>query len=139
MRLKLSEGSANRCDPLVARERWFDRGVGSCALAIPECKEIVENALRYFAGDRYYLDRFVVAPNHVHVLVAPWAPWRLTDIVKSWKAFSSRRIHERFGDRLPTLRERVWQRESFDHIVRTPIALEEFREYIRAHRAFLHE
>jgi type I restriction enzyme R subunit len=28
----------------------------------------------------------------------------------------------------------VWQRESFDHIVRNPASMEKFREYIRAHR-----
>jgi REP element-mobilizing transposase RayT len=119
---------------VLAFERWFDHGLGSCVLANPTCRAIVEDAIRYFANERYYLDEFVVAPNHVHVLVAPWAPWSLSGILQSWKSFTSRRIRDHLRDRVPSLRERVWQRESFDHVVRTPLALDEYRTYIRAHR-----
>lgn len=118
---------------LLARERWLDRGDGSCALALSEVRALVEATLRYFSGVRYQLDEFVIAPNHVHVLVAPKEPWSLSQILQSWKGFAGREIVRRFGRQFPTLRARVWQRESFDHIVRNADSLEKFRAYIRAH------
>ena len=145
-------------------QQWLDAGTGSCVLNMPEVKQLVENALRHFDGDRYRLDEFTVAPNHVHVLVSPLGEHQLSDILHSWKSFTaheilkveaaSRRLSE-FGkqrrDASATLGDRpeqsggdvpppssrpntVWQRESFDHIVRSPASLEKFREYIRAHR-----
>ena len=52
-------------------EKWLDAGHGSCALRDPAKREIVSNALRFFDGERYALDAFVVMPNHVHALVVP--------------------------------------------------------------------
>lgn len=52
-------------------QRWLDAGYGSCVFSMDEPREIVEKALRHFDGDRYSLDEYVVAANHVHVLVTP--------------------------------------------------------------------
>lgn len=149
-------------------QRWLDAGSGSCVLALPEVKELVESALRHFNGTRYKLDEFVVAPNHVHVLVAPLGEHQLSAILHSWKSFTAHEILkvEAAGRRLSEFRNQrrdasatinsepepkevksgggvpppselpniVWQRESFDHIVRSAASMERFREYIRAHR-----
>jgi type I site-specific restriction endonuclease len=148
-------------------QQWLDAGTGSCVLALPEVKEIVEKALKHFDGERYHLDEFVVASNHVHVLVSPLGEHQLSEILHSWKSFTaheilkveaaSRRLGETLRQRrdasatlknkendgqesgggVPPPSERtpaVWQRESFDHIVRSPASMEKFREYIRAHR-----
>ncbi len=122
------------------------------------------------------MDEFVVASNHVHVLVSPLGRHQLSEILHSWKSFTaheilkveaaSRRLSESQKQRRDasatlnsaseevgeasrlrleitepegsaTLSERVhtvWQKESFDHIVRSPASMEKFREYIRAHR-----
>ena len=53
------------------KEKWLDAGHGSCALRDPALREVVANALRYFDGERYEMDAFVVMPNHVHALVVP--------------------------------------------------------------------
>jgi REP element-mobilizing transposase RayT len=86
---------------------WLDQGYG-------ELRKIVENGLRYFDVDRYKLDEFVVMPNLVHALLAPLGEHLLSSIVHSWKSFTANRINKVLG------RTRAfWQKESFDHVVRS--------------------
>lgn len=112
---------------------WLDAGSGSCALALPEARALVEDALRFFDGKRYRLINFVVASNHVHVLVAPLAQHTLSEILHSWKSFTAHKLLKlkSVSGRLKSTT--FWQKESFDHIVRSPASLEKFRAYIRAH------
>jgi REP element-mobilizing transposase RayT len=119
-------------------QQWLDAGTGSCALAIPEVKELLENSLRHFDGRRYRLHEFVVAPNHVHALVSPSGKHTLSEILHSWKSFTAHKVLKlaRSGGAVPALNfehNSVWQKESFDHIVRSPASMEKFREYIRNH------
>ena len=124
-------------------QQWLDAGSGSCALAIPEVKQLVEGALHHFDGQRYRLHEFVVAPNHVHVLVSPSGEHTLSEILHSWKSFTaheilkveaaSRRLSDSLQSRPGSATLKVWQKESFDHIVRSPGSMEKFREYIRNH------
>lgn len=117
-------------------QQWLDAGSGTCVLAFPEARELVENALRHFDGKRYRLDEFVVASNHVHAIVVPLGENELSTIVHSWKSFTAHELLkvEAASRRLPSAT--VWQKESFDHIVRSSASLEKFRAYIRAHREF---
>ncbi|MGV3532768.1 MAG: hypothetical protein ACO1QR_10395 [Chthoniobacteraceae bacterium] len=62
---------------------WLDQGAGSCVLSLPACREIVQRALRYFEGERYDLGEFVVAANHVHVVVVPQEGYELSGILHS--------------------------------------------------------
>ena len=110
---------------LQPREDWLDQGHGSCVLRKAGTSEIVANALRHFAGTRYYLDAFAVMPNHVHALVQPLPNNALKDIVRSWKSFTARQINKTLG-RSGTL----WMQESFDHIVRDWDSLVRCRQYI---------
>lgn len=58
----------------VARiEGWLDAGHGSCILRRPDTRSILVGALQFFHGQRYDLDACVIMPNHVHVLVTPYA------------------------------------------------------------------
>ncbi len=124
-------------------QQWLDAGSGSCVLAMPEIKQVVEGALRHFDGHRYRLHEFVVAPNHVHVLVSPSGERTLSEILHSWKSFTaheilkveaaSRRLSETLQSRDGPATLKVWQKESFDHIVRSPASMEKFREYILDH------
>jgi REP element-mobilizing transposase RayT len=93
----------------------------------------------------YALDESVVMPNHVHLLVTPLGEHRLSDILHSWKSFTAKAIlrevmEARFlftargakrQDGASTLVHQVWQKESFDHIVRSPVQLNRIRQYIR--------
>ena len=141
-------------------QQWLDAGSGSCVLALPEIKHLVEDALRHFDGQRYRLHEFVIAPNHVHVLISPSGTHLVSEILHSWKSFTAHEIlkveaatlrlqhtmlelRSQSGSGVPPLSEQsrdgsatihVWQKESFDHIVRNPASRERFRAYIRAHR-----
>jgi REP element-mobilizing transposase RayT len=110
---------------------WLDQGYGASLLGIPEYKAIVESALEHFDGDRYDLDEFVIMPNHVHAIVTPKNEHVLSHILHSWKSFTSNKINKKSGKN-----GAFWQKESFDHIVRSPEQLERIRSYIREHSAF---
>ncbi|MFQ5652248.1 MAG: Eco57I restriction-modification methylase domain-containing protein, partial [bacterium] len=103
----------------------LDNGYGCCVLAKPECKKIVEEALKHFDGDRYDLDKHVVMPNHVHTIVRPQKNWDLSQITHSWKSFTSNEINKILGRK-----GQLWMPESFDHIIRSPMQLEKIRHYI---------
>jgi len=73
-------------------EYWLDQGAGRCLLSIREVKELVEHALRYFDGERYRLGEWVIAANHVHLLVTPLMGHELSGIVHSWKSYTAKQI-----------------------------------------------
>jgi REP element-mobilizing transposase RayT len=104
-----------------------DPAFGSCVLADASVANMVEGALLHFQGDRYALSAWCVMPNHVHVVVTPATGFSLSRILHSWKSYTAHQINrsrERVG--------RVWEKESFDHLVRTQHAFEHFVEYIEA-------
>jgi REP element-mobilizing transposase RayT len=65
-------------------------------------------------------------PNHVHAIVTPSPGNGLSDILHSWKSFSSHACLKRLAD----WRGPFWQKESFDHIVRNAEQLQRLRIYI---------
>ena len=107
------------------REDWVDRGHGSCLLRDSRTAQIVAGALRFFDGERYHLDAFVVMPNHVHALVQPMGNHSLSEILHSWKSFTANEIN-----RVTSRNEELWMHESYDHIVRDWEELLNWRRYI---------
>jgi REP element-mobilizing transposase RayT len=96
-------------------DKYLDVGHGDCWLRRNDIAELVSNALRFFAGDRYTLHAWVIMPNHVHTVVRPESPWTLSQILKSWKNFTAlqaNRILNRTGSTF-------WQSESYDHWCRS--------------------
>ncbi|PKU23072.1 transposase [Telmatospirillum siberiense] len=81
--------------------------------------------LRRFEGHRYRLHGYVVMNDHVHVMVEAVEPWRLHQILHSWKSFSAYTLQRRYG-RLGS----VWQDESFDRVIRDEAEYAEKRTYI---------
>ena len=77
-------------------------------------------------GTRYHLGEHVVMPNHVHALVMPLAQWALSEILHTWKSYTAKLINRELEQT-----GAFWQKESFDHIVRSEAALEHFARYIR--------
>lgn len=63
-------------------------------------------------------------PNHVHAVVTPYADHSLLDILHSWKSFTAHKINRRLGRS-----GRVWQQETFDHLIRSPESFEKFVRY----------
>ena len=64
-------------------------------------------------------------PNHMHALVSPKAGVSLGEIIQQWKGGSAREINILLGKS-----GQLWQREPFDHIVRSEAQLNHFRSYI---------
>jgi putative transposase len=108
-------------------ERWLDEGAGSCILQQALAADIVEAKLRHLDGEQYELGAYIVMPNHVHALVRPFSDevCPLEKIEQAWKGLSSREInasHRHEGQ--------LWQRESYDRIVRDPEHLWRCLQYI---------
>ena len=98
------------CDKV---EALLDAGHGACWLSKPEIADLVAGALKYFNGQRYELRAWVVMPNHVHAVVWPLPGHTLSEILHSWKSFTSKtanKLLNRTGE--------FWQKESFDHWIR---------------------
>ena len=108
-------------------ERYLDQGAGACHLRRPDIADVVANAMRHFHESRYVLHEWVVMPNHVHVIVWPMPNHLLSDILKSWKQFTSRRAKKilHLGE------EPFWQPESYDHWIRNDEERARIARYIR--------
>jgi REP element-mobilizing transposase RayT len=104
----------------------LDAGHGSCLLRRAELRRIVENSLMRWHGERCLLAGWVIMPNHVHVLVQPMPGSGLLRLCESWKRWTARQINAAGG-----CNGHFWQAESWDHLLRKPVFLAKFREYIR--------
>jgi putative transposase len=76
------------------------------------------------------LHDFVLMPNHVHGIIQIHTAnaCRLTEIVRQFKAFSSRKIN---SHRLSP-GEKIWQRGFHDHIIRNHTAYLRIAAYIKS-------
>ena len=106
-------------------QRSLDDCHGSCLLREPAVANIVAEAIRQFDGEKYDLDCFVIMPNHVHSLVQFRQENGLWIIGQSWMRYTARKINQYMGRA-----GAVWQREPFDHAVRTADQFEYFQKYI---------
>jgi len=99
--------------------------MGSCVLGRSDCARMVQDALLHFEGTRYYLVAWCIMPNHVHAIVAPLGGFTLSAILHSWKSFTANRIND-----LLKREGALWERESFDHAIRSFEDLERFKQYL---------
>ncbi len=110
----------NRC-----RETQLDECLGACVLKRPELAKIVADSLLHFDGDRYRMGDFVIMPNHVHLLAAFATPEIMERQFDSWLHYTAFRINPLIGSK-----DRFWQQEPFDHLVRSPEQYDYLRNYI---------
>ena len=113
-------------------EGWLDQGMGSCCLKLPDVSRIVADAMHKTDGERCELGCCVIMPNHVHAVVRPLQPKSdpLEMILRSWKGATAREINELLGQS-----RTLWQRESFDRIVRDEEHLWRVIQYIGSNAA----
>jgi putative transposase len=99
---------------------------GPLWLRQPAIAEIANQALHYFDGRAYRLICYCIMPNHVHLLVylPPSAPPMATTLqrLKSFSALHANRLLNRTGQ--------FWQRESYDHLVRSAQEMQNVVAYI---------
>jgi hypothetical protein len=103
----------------------LDAGHGECVLADPACADCLVARLLAGHGTAYHLDAWCVMPNHLHALVEPGKHVTLGEVIRHWKGGGAHDINQ-----LLRRRGSLWQREPFDHIVRSEAQLERFRSYI---------
>ena len=99
------------CDKV---ELLLDAGHGACWMNNSRVADLVSDALKFFENKRYELRAWVVMPNHVHAIVWPMAENSLSEILHSWKSFTSKKA----AKILKQPGGSFWQIESFDHLVR---------------------
>jgi putative transposase len=59
-------------------------------------------------------------PDHLHFFCRPELDARkLSEFIGTWKSWTSRRIHALGEPRSATAATRLWQREFFDHVLRS--------------------
>jgi REP element-mobilizing transposase RayT len=95
-------------------EGFLDKGRGECWLKRSAIADVVSGAFRFFAGERYRLEAWVVMPNHVHAVLWPMPIHTLSRIVQSWKRYTAREANKL----LNRTGETFWQPEAFDHWIR---------------------
>lgn len=108
--------------------RWedmLDECHGTCVLRQPDLATIVSDSLHHFDDDRYLLTDFVVMPNHVHILASFASEERMLMQCESWKHYTAVQLNKKLGRK-----GRFWQKEGFDHLVRSEEQFVYFRTYI---------
>ena len=116
----------------------LDRSCGSCVLRHDAPQQELVRSMRHFHGTRLWLGDVVGMPNHVHALVTPFEDWELEDLLGSIKRWTSRQIGLWLEHQPESIRphgpehhrDRFWQQESYDRIVRDAEELTWFRKYI---------
>jgi REP element-mobilizing transposase RayT len=91
----------------------LDQHIGAAWLRNSRVADLVANALRQFADERYLLHAWCVMPNHVHTVVRPLGVHTLDGVLQNWKSFTAHEAN-RFLGRAGAF----WQRESYDHWIR---------------------
>ncbi len=79
----------------------------------------------------FWLHAVIVMPEHVHLIFdvcrdQDTAPFSLLEVMQNRKGVSAHRIN-----RLLKRKGKVWQEESFDHVLRSEERLEDRIEYLR--------
>ncbi len=106
-------------------ERYLDAGAGACHLRKSAVAELVRNALHSFDEQRYRLFAWCIMPNHVHVVARPFPGMQLASVLHSWKSFTAKQAGKLLG-----IRGDFWQREYYDHLLRSEAEFERSVHYV---------
>lgn len=86
------------------------------------------------ARDRHgwAIGRYVIMPDHVHFFCAPEVESKpLSEFIGAWKRWTSRRIRQLHEPRSTTAATGLWQREFFDHVLRSSESYSSKWDYVR--------
>jgi len=109
----LTAAASGSTDLRYRIEATVDSGLGSCALRDPVIATMVQDALKYFDGERYKLFAWTVMPNHVHVLVEQIVGFPLGRVVHTWKSFTAKKANKQLGRT-----GLFWEPDYFDRYIR---------------------
>ena len=111
--------------PAVVRDSWFfitlccenRRQNELCRSNI--ARDLLDAAIFYHQQRRWALHIFLLMPDHLHMIAAFTREENMSEVIRSWKRATTRRV-------------RVdWQRNYFDHRVRPDEGLQKKTDYIR--------
>ena len=105
---------------------WLDQGHGSCIFKRSDCRSILEHSFQYVNYVNCIILGYVIMPNHVHILMLPYPGQDCMEILASVRKYSAKHINK-----LLDRKGRLWQRDLFDRIVRSPQHLRQAIYYIR--------
>ena len=94
-------------------DKYEDAGYGQCYLRDARAAEIVKDALFYYDQVKYEVISWCIMPNHVHVLISLLKVVSLSEILHSWRSFSSNEINKLFNRK-----GQLWMPEYFDRYIR---------------------
>lgn len=106
-------------------ERYADMGYGSCFLSHANVAELVEDAILHSDGKRYVILAWCIMPNHFHTLFVPRVGHSVSDILQTWKSFTSHR-----ANKLLRRQGEFWFPDYFDEFMKTTKQLEATIDYI---------
>jgi REP-associated tyrosine transposase len=102
-------------------------------LARADCAKVLIEEWRA-AHDRHgwAIGRYVIMPDHVHFFCRPERDAKpLSEFMALWKSYTSRRIHALARPRSGPAATALWQREFFDHVLRSSESYSEKWHYVR--------
>jgi REP element-mobilizing transposase RayT len=97
----------------------------------PRARSLVLESCLHDNGRAFDLKVAVVMPDHVHLIFTPWIDydamevWSLARIMDGIKGASAHRVNKASGRK-----GRVWQAESFDHVLRSSENLDAKIQYL---------
>jgi REP element-mobilizing transposase RayT len=106
-------------------DQELDAGLGGCWLRNGEIAALTQGTLLHFERERYRLLAWCIMPNHVHVVAEMIAGHSMSNIVKNWKSFISRRANAHLA-RTGTF----WEPDYFDRYMRNEDHLVRTIEYV---------
>jgi REP element-mobilizing transposase RayT len=100
-------------------EQWLDEGMGEYLLRSAQVRDVVQEVLMKFHGQRVIHESWVMMPNHVHLLFTPLVP--MSKLIQAWKSVSAQRL----------ARGAIWQRNYRDTMIRDSAHYRNVVRYIR--------
>jgi len=117
------------------RFAWYDELLAKSAevpkfLHRKDITEVIASSFQHFDGIRYRLLAYCIMPNHVHVLIIPLRDsegndFQVARITYGWKRYTANQINKLIGRK-----GSLWQKESYDHLVRNEKELMNILNYI---------
>lgn len=98
---------------LALLDKYEDAGYGSCVLKNDNVAKIVHDAIFFYNNKKYNVISWCIMPNHVHVLIELIENVSLSNILHSWRSFSSNEINK-----ILNRTGRLWMPEYFDRFIR---------------------
>ncbi|HEX8503954.1 MAG TPA: transposase [Hymenobacter sp.] len=135
LQTQFSSGEHENAENAYAQQRrYFGRfdelldgaAQGPTWLQEPAIAEIISASLRHFHGKAYTLICYCLMPNHVHLLISlPDDAPPLAETLQRLKGYTALQANKLLGRT-----GQFWQRETYDHLVRSPEEMQRVIAYV---------